>query len=309
MRMPEEQLMKLSRVHAGLTVWWQACRPKTLPAAVVPVAVGSACAATAGDFSFLVMLPALVFALLVQVTCNFANDLGDFVRGADTIERLGPVRVVASGHVSVRAMQSAVGVGVALAFFAGLPLAFWAGWWLIGVGAFCLLACLAYTAGPFPLAYQGLGDVFVIVFFGFVAVLFSAYVQCGAFPASAWIGGGGCGLLATNILIVNNARDMETDARAGKRTTVVRFGRGFARRAYAASLALALLAVAVLPMLGLGWGALLPLALGFPALCLAKGFWRAREAQDCGLWLGRTAAFLLAYGVAFVLGLWLGRML
>jgi 1,4-dihydroxy-2-naphthoate octaprenyltransferase len=292
-----------------LNVWWQACRPKTLSAAVVPVAIGSASAAVAGGFSPWVMLSTLGFALCVQVTCNFANDLGDFVRGADTPARLGPVRAVASGKVSARAMRFAVGAGVALAFFAGLPLVFWVAWWLVAVGVLCLLACLAYTAGPFPLAYRGWGDVFVVVFFGFVAVLFSAYVQCGSFPAAAWVGGLGCGLLATNILIVNNARDMETDALAGKRTTVVRFGRGFARRVYAGNLALALLAVGLLPVFGMGRGSLLPLLLGPLALRLGAGFWNAREARACGSWLGRTAAFLLAYGATFVLGLWLGQRL
>ncbi|MDR2844902.1 MAG: 1,4-dihydroxy-2-naphthoate polyprenyltransferase, partial [Puniceicoccales bacterium] len=233
-----------------MRVWWQACRPKTLPAAMAPVMLGSACAASVGHFSIWPALAALLFALLVQIMCNFANDYGDFVRGADTAERLGPTRAVASGQVPPQAMRRAVALLTAVAFGAGLVLVYWGGWWLIGVGAVCLLACLAYTGGPFPLAYNGLGDVFVIVFFGFVAVLFTAYVQCGTFPAAAWPAAAACGLLAANILVVNNARDMETDARAGKRTTVVRFGRGFARVQYAGSLVTALLVPVALRAMG-----------------------------------------------------------
>jgi 1,4-dihydroxy-2-naphthoate octaprenyltransferase len=223
-----------------LSVWVHAARPKTLPAALAPVLLGSACAAGAGGFQPVPALLAAAFALLVQITCNLANDHGDFKRGADTPERAGPLRVTAAGLVPPAVMRRAIALAAAAAFAAGFGLVFHGGWWLIGVGAVCLAACLAYTGGPFPLAYHGLGDVFVLVFFGFVAVLFTAYTQCGTFPPAAWFAGAGCGLLAVNILVVNNTRDMETDAKAGKRTLVVRFGRAFARGEYAANTVLAL---------------------------------------------------------------------
>jgi 1,4-dihydroxy-2-naphthoate octaprenyltransferase len=287
--------------------WLLAARPKTLPAALAPVMLGSASAAAVEAFAPMPALLALLFAVLMQITCNFANDYGDFMRGADTPERLGPARAVASGWVAPQAMRRAVVLLAAASFCTGLLLVFWGGWWLIGVGTICLLACLAYTGGPFPLAYNGLGDVFVIVFFGFAAVLFTAYVQCGFFPAQAWVAAPACGLLAANILVVNNARDMETDARAGKRTTVVRYGRGFARAQYALSMAFALALPAVLLLLGSGPGALLPLLASPVGIAMALGFCRVREPSAYNAWLGRTAAFLLAYAALFSLGILFGK--
>ena len=288
--------------------WFSACRPKTLPAAVAPVAIGSACAAAEGGFAPLPASIALAFALLVQITCNLANDLGDFTRGADTPNRLGPARMAATGVLSPGALRRAIALLAVLAFAVGLPLAFAHSWWLVLVGVLCIGACLAYTGGPFPLAYNGLGDVFVLVFFGFVAVLFTAFVQCGAFPFSAWAGGLACGLLAVNILLVNNARDMETDIVANKRTTVVRFGRGFARVAYAGNLLVAL-AVPVVLFATDGfrvWVLLLLAGLPLAAL-LAVGFWRVREPVRYNTFLGRTAAFLLFYAILFVSGVLHGK--
>jgi 1,4-dihydroxy-2-naphthoate octaprenyltransferase len=246
--------------HLRGKAWFLASRPKTLPAAVAPVAIGSACAAAEGGFALIPAAFALLFALLVQITCNLANDLGDFTRGADTPDRLGPARMAATGALTPGALRCAIALLSVLAFAVGLPLAFAHGWWLVPVGVLCIGACLAYTCGPFPLAYNGLGDLFVLVFFGFVAVLFTAFVQCGSFPFSAWAGGLACGLLAVNILLVNNARDMETDAAANKRTTVVRFGRGFARGLYSVNLLVALgVPVVLFAVDGFGARVLLPL--------------------------------------------------
>ncbi|MDR3227941.1 MAG: 1,4-dihydroxy-2-naphthoate polyprenyltransferase [Puniceicoccales bacterium] len=294
--------------RAWWRAWWLACRPKTLAAAFAPVALGSACAtAQTGEFHTVPAALALLFALLTQITCNFANDHGDFARGADTAARVGPTRAVASGAVSPSAMRCAVGLCATAAFGAGMFLVAWGGWWLVPVGAVCLLACLAYTGGPFPLAYNGLGDVFVVLFFGFTAVLFTAYTQCGLFPSAAWAAGLVCGLLAANILVVNNARDMATDARAGKRTTVVLFGRGFARIEYVANLCVALAAPVVLCSFG-GFGAwvLLPLATLPLAVALGRAFWRVREPVAHNPLLGKTAAFLLAHSLLFAAGLVLG---
>ncbi|MDR1497000.1 MAG: 1,4-dihydroxy-2-naphthoate octaprenyltransferase [Puniceicoccales bacterium] len=288
--------------------WWHACRPKTLVAALAPVMLGSACAAAAGGFAWRSAGLASFFALLVQVTCNFANDRGDFERGADTPLRTGPERMVATGRITPAAMRRATVIAAAAAFVVGLPLAFWGGWWLVGVGVLCIAACLAYTDGPFPLAYNGLGDIFVLIFFGFVAVLFTARVQCGAFPATAWAAGLSCGLLAVNILVVNNVRDMETDRLAGKRTTVVRFGRKFAVRFYAANMAVSLLVPVGLWMAGLaGALVLLSLAVAPLATALVWGFFRVREPAGYNVFLGKTAAFLLGHSALFAVGLAWGR--
>jgi 1,4-dihydroxy-2-naphthoate octaprenyltransferase len=284
--------------------WFLACRPKTLPAAIAPVAMGSACAAAENGFSLLPASLALGFALLVQITCNLANDLGDFTRGADTPARLGPQRMAATGALTPGALRRAIALLAVLAFGVGLPLALAHEGWLVLVGALCIAACLAYTGGPFPLAYNGLGDVFVLVFFGFVAVLFTAFVQCGAFPLSAWAGGLACGSLAVNILLVNNARDMETDAAAHKRTTVVSFGRGFARAFYAVNFLVALgVPVGLCATGGFRMWILLPVGTLPLAAALVTGFWRVREPARYNAFLGRTAGFLLLYAVLFVVGI------
>lgn len=280
-----------------ISSWFHAARPKTLAAALVPVFLGSACAAVDGQFSLPPATLALLFALLIQICCNFANDYGDFTKGADTPARLGPARAVLSGWISPRAMRRAILLVSALAFLSGLPLVYWGGWWLLPVGIVCLLACLAYTGGPLPLAYNGLGDIFVIVFFGFVAVAFTAYVQCHYFPPSVWPVGLACGALATNILVVNNTRDYETDALAHKRTTVVLFGRGFSRAEYVANLLVAFAVPFWLRSLGFGQQVLFPLLLLPAALMLGRGFLRVRDPHDYNAYLGRTAAFLFAYGL------------
>ncbi len=288
--------------------WIYAARPKTLPAAFVPVMLGSACAfAETGVFEPVPAAFALLFALLAQIACNFANDYWDFKKGADTAARLGPARATNAGWISPAAMRRGVFITLALAFLAGMMLVSRCGWILLPVGIVSLFAALAYTAGPFPLAYNGLGDVFVLVFFGFVAVLFSAYAQIESMPESAWVAALACGLSAVNILVVNNARDMETDAAAGKRTTVVLFGRRHARRQYAASLAIALLAPAILLFRGFGVAVLLPCLTAPVAIMLCRRFFAVREPRDYNPLLGKTAGYLLLYGVLFAAGVISGR--
>ena len=289
---------------ATLSQWLHAARPRTLPAAVVPVALGSACAHAAGSFRAVPALLALAFALLVQVACNLANDYFDFRKGADTAERIGPARATASGWVTPAAMRRAV-IGVcALAFLVGLGLLPFGGWPLLIVGVASILAALAYTAGPFPLAYNGLGDVFVVGFFGFVAVPFTAYVQCGYFPAAVWPVALGCGLLADGILIVNNARDRETDAKAGKRTTAVLFGLGFAKAHYALTLLVGLGTplVLLLPPFNLRWPVLAALVVCPFAGPVVRAFCAASQPREFAPLLGRTAGILLAWGLLLALG-------
>lgn len=218
-----------SRAHA----WVMAARPATLPAAIAPVLVGTAVAVHAHHVRVLPFLAALVAAMLIQVGTNFANDLFDFHKGADTVARLGPVRVTQSGLISPREVARAMAVTFGAAVLVGLYLVILGGWPILLVGLASIAAGILYTGGPWPLGYHGLGDVFVFVFFGLVAVSGTYYVQAGAVSATAVAAAVPVGLLATAILIVNNVRDMETDRGAGKRTLAVRLGRRATRAQYA----------------------------------------------------------------------------
>jgi len=223
-----------------LGTWISAARPRTLAAAVAPVAVGSAMAVHDHRFAPAAAGLCLAFALLVQIGANFANDYYDHAHGADHAGRVGPRRAVAAGLVRPAAMRRAMVAVFAAAFAVGLGLIPWGGYAMLAVGAASILAAVAYTGGPWPLGYHGLGDAFVFVFFGLVAVSFTYFVQAGRLSGFAVLAGVPMGLLAANILLVNNYRDAETDSAANKRTLVVRFGRGAARAQHAASLAVAL---------------------------------------------------------------------
>jgi 1,4-dihydroxy-2-naphthoate octaprenyltransferase len=227
-------------VSSRLAIWVAATRPRTLPAAVAPVLVGSALAWHAGGFSLWPALICLGFALLIQVGTNFANDYYDFVQGADTAARVGPRRAVAAGLVTPTVMRRAMAGVFAVAFLLGLSLIHWGGPWLLVIGVASILCGIAYTGGPYPLGYHGLGDVFVFLFFGLVAVGATFFVQVGRLTGECLLLAVPVGLLAANILVANNYRDAETDAATGKRTLVVRFGRKFARWQFGLSLALAL---------------------------------------------------------------------
>lgn len=207
-----------------MNVWVEAARPRTLPASVAPVLVGTAAGAAAGGIEWVRFALVVVVALAVQVAVNYANDYFDGVRGIDTVQRAGPRRAVASGMVTPRAMLIAVLLAMAVAAAAGIALAAMVSWWLIllGVGAF--VALLGYSGGPRPYASAGLGEVFVFIFFGLIATLGSSYVQHRMLPATAWVGAVVTGALAVAILVVNNLRDVPTDAIAGKRTLAVRLG-------------------------------------------------------------------------------------
>lgn len=214
-------------------MWWEAARPRTLPAAVAPVMVASALAWADGVFDGVAAAICLGFALLIQIGTNYANDYFDFQKGADTEDRIGPRRAVAAGLISPAAMKRAMGLVFALAFALGLTLLGWGGWPLLVIGITSIACGILYTGGPYPLAYHGWGDLFVFIFFGLVAVGATYYVQAGNVTGAAWALGAAMGALSTNILVVNNYRDVDTDRKAGKRTTVVRFGRTFARRQFA----------------------------------------------------------------------------
>src|SRR5690606_25617337 len=231
----------------GPQVWITAARPKTLPAAVAPVLVGTAIALEAGVFHALAAACAMLGAVLIQIGTNYANDYHDFVKGADTDARKGPMRVTQAGLVTPEATRNAAVVAFALAVAAGTYLMIRGGWPIVAIGAASILSGVLYTAGRYALAYVGLADLFVLVFFGPVAVAGTYYVQAVgdaaalALPPVVVAAGLGPGLLATAILLVNNVRDVDEDRAADKRTLVVRFGRGFGVRLYAGCVAAAAL--------------------------------------------------------------------
>lgn len=207
-------------------------RPKTLAAGSVPVIVASALAYSAGCFQLVPALLCLVFALLSQIASNFSNDYFDYKNKTDDEMRLGPARAVSSGWIAPNYMLVGTAIDIALACAFGLCLIYYGGWWLIAVGVVCVLSLLAYTAGPYPLSYHGLGDVFVLVFFGWVAVVFSYYVQAKVFCWQSLVAGTSVGLGAVNILILNNYRDYENDKASCKHTTIVLFGKKYGEYVY-----------------------------------------------------------------------------
>jgi 1,4-dihydroxy-2-naphthoate octaprenyltransferase len=233
---------------SGARIWLMAARPRTLPAAVAPVLVGTALAGEAGVFHPLTFIATLVGAIFIQVGTNLSNDYSDARRGADTEDRLGPVRVTAGGLVPPRQVLMATWVSFGVAVLVGIYLVAVAGWELLLVGGASILAGVLYTGGPRPYGYEGLGELFVFAFFGIVAVTGSYFVQAKELPWEAFVLAVPVGLLAAAILMVNNIRDLETDRRAGKRTLAVRLGRGRARRLYALMIYVAFL-LAPLPWL------------------------------------------------------------
>jgi 1,4-dihydroxy-2-naphthoate octaprenyltransferase len=285
-----------------------AARVRTLPAAVAPVLVGTAVAVTEGSLRVGAFVAALLGALLIQVGTNLSNDYSDARRGADTEDRLGPVRVTAGGLVPPRTVLLWTYVAFALAVLAGSYLIATAGWELLAIGVLSILAGVLYTGGPRPYGYEGLGEVFVFLFFGVAAVAGSAFAQLSRWPWEAFALAVPVGLLATAILVVNNVRDLDTDRRAGKRTLAVRLGRAGARRLYAVCVLGAL--AALVPAAGaevvdegsaapLLW--LLPLALAPLALRLVRTVREHADGPTLNLALARTA--LLQLGVCVLLAL------
>lgn len=242
-------------------IWLLAIRPRTLPAAAAPVVVGTAVALTVGSPRWGPALAALAGALLIQIGTNLANDVFDHQRGADTPDRLGPVRVTQAGLLRPAAVLAGMWTAFGLAVMAGLYLTWVAGWPVVMLGVASIAAGIAYTGGPFPLAYHGLAEPFVFAFFGVAAVAGTTYVQTLAVPPLALAAAVPMGLLATAILAVNNIRDLPTDRHAGKRTLAVRLGPVGARVEYALLVAGAYLAPVAM-VWGLGGSAwlLLPLA-------------------------------------------------
>lgn len=285
--------------------WVLAARPRTLAAAVAPVAVGTAVAAVRGGVHPGAALAALAGALWIQIGTNFANDVFDAEKGADGATRVGPARAVQRGLLSPAQMRAGMVAAFGAAALSGLYLAALAGWPIVVIGLASIASGILYTGGPRPLGYLGLGDVFVFAFFGVVAVGGTALAQTGAVPALAVAASVPVGALATAILVVNNVRDATTDAAAGKRTLAVRFGRAFAVREYAALLALGGAGVAACAAVeGSPWP-LLALAPAPEAIRLARRVARAEGAAFNGA-LAATARLLAVSGALLSAGIVLG---
>jgi 1,4-dihydroxy-2-naphthoate octaprenyltransferase len=280
-----------------MTPWLLAARPKTLSAAVVPVLMGSALAAHEPTaITWWVFACALFGALLIQIATNFINDALDFKKGADTGERLGPLRVTAAGLLSADTVMQGAWVCLMLAALFGIPLLYRGGWPMLLVGLASIMAAYAYTGGPYPLAYHGLGELFVILFFGFAAVGGTFYAHSLQLTQSALLAGFAAGALAAVLIVINNLRDIDSDRRSNKRTLAARFGEGFARGEVVFFALAPFVAVAVMAWMRGQWG----LLLAFGALPLAM-FVIVRSFRGRGAALNRALA--TAGGLQWVFGL------
>lgn len=286
---------------ASIRAWTTAARPHTLPAAITPVLVGSGLAYGDGVFRWDAFAWALLGAVAIQVAANFANDASDARRGADTPARLGPPRMVALGEIPARRMWAAVWLAVSVAAVAGIALTMIAGPVILVIGISSVIAMLGYVGGPAPYGYRGLGEVFTFVFFGLVATVGSRFVHDMTAPLNAWLLAIPIGMLVTAILVVNNLRDIETDAEAGKRTLAVIMGGARARALYAVLVLGAFALVALFAVAG--W---VPNLAVFAAVLAPAGARSVRAAyrergRALNHVLGQTARLHLATGVALAL--------
>ena len=284
--------------------WLLAIRPATLPAAVSGVVVGLGAARAVGTpFRADMALGCLGVALLLQIAANLANDLSDFRRGVDTPARMGPVRVAAAGLVTERQLEIAIGVTVLLAVLAGIPLVIAGGPVLLGLGVLAIVAALAYSGGPWRYGYRALGELFVFIFFGLVAVVGTAWLQAARIDPLFVGAAVPVGALITAILVVNNLRDLPTDAAAGKRTLAVVLGARGTVVEYGTLIAAAFIVPVILVAAGAGLPVLLPLL----ALPLALPLWRTvrtfSEPRELNAVLRATARLSLIYGILFAAGL------
>jgi len=288
-------------------IWWLAIRPATLPAAVSGVAVGLGVALAVGaPFRPDSAVGCLAVALLLQIVANLANDLSDFRKGADTPDRTGPLRVAAAGLVTERQLEVAIGLTVGLAGIVGLWLTVAGGPVLLAIGALAIVAALAYTGGPWPYGYRALGEVFVFVFFGLVAVVGTAYLQAGRLEPLFFAAAIPVGALTTAILVVNNLRDIPTDAAAGKRTLAVMLGAHATMVEYSGLLLAAYLVPIVLTVTGHGLLVLLPLLTVSIASALLRTVRTFTEPRQLNPVLKATARLTLVHGLLFAIGLAIG---
>ena len=290
-------------IHTA-THWWLAFRPKTLTAAVVPVVVGTALlTVTSYSVQWWISIFALASALMIQIGTNLVNDALDFEKGADNDDRIGPKRVTASGSFSSKQVLYMAYFSFATAVLLGLPLVWHGGWPIVAIGVFSVICGYAYTGGPYPLAYTGLGDLFVVLFFGLVAVGGIFYLHSGVWNYDVLVAGLQVGFLCTVLIAINNLRDIEGDKKVDKKTLAVRFGKGFVRTE--------ILLLTFLPFLmgvywwqqGHLWVAALPLLTLPLAINLVKKVFLTEPSPAYNLFLGQSALLHVVFGLLLALGL------
>lgn len=284
--------------------WILGARPRTLPAAVVPVAIGAGAAVGGSSPVWWRVGPALIVSLALQVGVNYSNDYSDGIRGTDD-ERVGPLRLVAGGLAKPSHVKHAAFMAFGVAAAAGLTLALATTWWLIVVGLVAILAGWGYTGGPKPYGYLGLGEIFVFVFFGLVATVGTTYVIVEEFPARAWIAGSAAGFLACALLVVNNLRDIPTDRASGKRTLAVRLGDSRTRWLYFGCLAAAAILIIMIAVVWRGWAAvaIVGFTAAVPPIRLVR---RGVEGRQLIAVLAATARTQLVVGLLLAIGLAIG---
>ncbi|WP_050027352.1 1,4-dihydroxy-2-naphthoate polyprenyltransferase [Verrucomicrobium sp. BvORR034] len=282
--------------------WILAARPKTLGAAVAPVLVGSTLGwKLSGEFCVWLMLATLGSCICLQIATNFFNDAVDAMKGSDTEERLGPVRITASGMMSASAVMRAAVLFLLIASVMGAALIWQCGWPILAIGIPSLWFCYGYTGGPVPLAYRGLGELFVVLFFGLIAVTGSAFVQSGKWHVEALVAGLQIGCLSTVLIAINNLRDIEEDTKTGKKTLAVRFGKTFARVEITLLYLITLALCFYWQTPAVRWA---PFAIAFLAAAgLATAIWKTEPSPRYNKFLAMAGASLLAFSFAFIAAL------
>lgn len=293
----------MSNQKNRLQAWFEAARPKTLPASVSPVLLGCALAYYDGYLTVSIVILCFLVAIFAQIASNFANDYFDYKKGADNEDRLGPERAVAQGWITPKAMLAGTFITLGLACLSGLVLVCLTDWRLIFVGIAIALCVLAYSAGPFPLAYNGLGDICVLLFYGVIPVCFTYYVQTMSFSLLTLLLSIAVGLLSVNILVVNNYRDYAQDKAAGKRTTIVLLGKRFGRFFYVANNILAFILICPL-LIEASWWILFAFGIVFGLMFMTSKEIFTREGKDLNITLAHTARnvflFALILSVLFI---------
>ena len=283
--------------------WLLASRPKTLLAGVIPVMVGSALAISTGKFYPLLSIVALLCSVLIQIGTNFTNDLYDYLKGADTKHRKGPVRVLASGLISVKKMKVGIVAAFGLAFLLGLYLVYSSGSVILIIGVVSIIVGILYTAGPFPLAYNGLGDLFVFIFFGIVGTMGTFYLHIKEFSFLSFLVSLPVGALTTNILVVNNYRDIEEDRHANKKTLAVLFGKVFTRWQFIVLIILSyMMCITLYFLFDFSLWIFLPYTTLPITILLIKMLYKFKD-EELNKTLELTAKFAGLYGLLFSIGL------
>lgn len=283
--------------------WVLASRPKTLPAAVSPVIIGSAVAFAEGGFRFLPALVAFLGALLLQIGANLANDVFDFEKGADQRNRLGPLRVTQAGLLSPSEVKTGMWLTFVLAGLCGIYMTLVSGWFIVLIGLLAILAAIAYSGGPFPYGYRGLGEFFVFVFFGFAAVCGTYYAQTGYISQLAVLSSIPVGLLIVSILVVNNVRDFESDKAANKRTLAVRFGLDWAKQEFVVVVILAFVITILLVITDLATPWLLLTWLSLPLVFSTSSSILNQRGKILNKTLAETGKLTLYFSLFYAIGL------